>query len=472
MRLFVSLFCPRAKIVAATAVVLAGCGGGAIAPEKARTQAAVEAVGGTLSGETLDRWLVASKAVPTRAEAGGLISGWINDALLIDAFRKNTPLEDQATFDSVIMESAARTAVSEYFGARDRQRPPVTEPQVDSILDIDQARVFQQIVVRIKGKVDSASVSALRERAKKLRDKLARGGDFTAAVKEFSDDSSSRSTNGYLPALTAAEMGPKLAPVYNLGPNTLSPIVASPVSPAFIILRRATRQESRGGVKLWLAPRLARYADSIFVDSITRSREIVISADSRLRTRTMAREPVTLVDGPPFATWKGGKLSPAAMRNAILTLTPVDRFGLTDAPDTLLTEFITGLARREILLPIVVKEPLPTAAVRANYAAPYRRVLDSLKAVIERLPATLSAADAATMQIDSVLAQRAPFLPLPGALASVLRAHSPVKVNQAVVDAVVRGAVPRWQVVHKDDTTTTNSRPANKPAAGGAPTPK
>jgi len=479
MRLVASLLDSRATLVAASALLLAACGGGAISPEKALTMPVVEVAGGSVKGEALARWLVAQKDAPTKAEANSIISAWINDALLVDAFRRNVALDEPATFDSVVMETAARTVVGQYFQKRDAGLPAVTERQIDSTLDIDQARVFQQIVIHFKGKADSASVAAFKTRVKGIHDKLKAGADFTAAVREYSDDSISKANGGYLPALSAAEMGERLSSLYNLAPNELSQIVQSPVSPAFIILRRATRKESRNGVKAWLAPRLARHADSLFVDSIARTKEMVIAADARLRVRAMAKEPVDLVDGPPLVTWKGGALTPAATRNGILSLAPIDRYSLTDAPDTVVTQFLTGLFRREILLPVAVTEPLPTAAIRSTYLTPYRRVLDSLKAVVSRFAGTLPPADAATAHIDSMMAKRSPFLPLPGALANVLRARSPVKVDHAVLEAVVRGALPRWQELHKPDSTakksagdsTGGAASAIKPAAGGAPKP-
>ena len=168
--------------MAAAVLLAAACSGGAISPEKARTMAVVEAAGGTLTGEALDKWLVTSKDVPTRAEASGLISAWINDVLLIEAFRKNTPMDDPATYDSVVMETAARTVVSQYFAARDAQMPAITERQVDSVLDIDQARVFQQLVMHVKGKIDSASVMTLRKKVEAVKARLEKGGDFTQAV--------------------------------------------------------------------------------------------------------------------------------------------------------------------------------------------------------------------------------------------------------------------------------------------------
>jgi len=473
MRLAVLQNHSRSALLAGAALVLAGCGGGAVSPEKARNEAVAEAGGGKLTGATLDRWLVAQKQPPTRAEASGLLSAWINDALLIDAVRSNFNFEEPTTFDSVIMETSARLVVANYFASRDSLVPPVTEHQVDSVLDADHARVFQQIVFRLKGKADSASVSALKAKALQVHAKLVKGGDFTAAVKEYSDDSLSRAHNGFLPAVTAQEMGEPLGEIFNLPPNGISRIVASPVAPALVILRRATRQESRQALKEWLAPKLARRLDSLYVDSIAQSKQIVIPVDARLRLRQLAHEPIITSDAAPFATWQGGELKPAAVRNATLTLMPIDRFKLTDAPDTIITQYLIGLARRDILLPIVVKEPLPTAAVRAAYLPPYRRVIDSLKSVVGRLPASLSAADAATMHVDSVLAQRSPFLPLPGALTAVLRQRKPVKVNAPVFDAVVRDATPRWQMLHKDDSTLTqkNPPPPIKPAPGGPPKP-
>ena len=271
MRNYSVLFRPGATVLLAGAVALAGCGGGtAIPPEKALTMPVAEAAGGQLSGAALDRWMVASKTAPGRAEASGLISAWLNDALLIDAFRHNLPLDDQLTFDSVILETAKRVASTHYFAVRDSQLPPITERQIDSVLDIDQARVFQQIVLRVKGKADTAAIRAVALRARTLHDKLVQGGDFTAAVKEFSDDTLTKAHNGFLTAITAtdaAKLGGRLAPLFTLAPNAISPIIPSPFEPALLIFRRATRAESRTGVKAWLAPILARRADIAFVDS-------------------------------------------------------------------------------------------------------------------------------------------------------------------------------------------------------------
>jgi PPIC-type peptidyl-prolyl cis-trans isomerase-like protein len=472
MRNFPVLLRSGTIVLLAGVIALAACGGTAIPPEKALTMPVAEAAGGQLSGAVLDRWMVASKNAPNRAEATGLISAWLNDALLIDALRRNRPLDDQVTFDSVILETAKRVASIRYFARRDSLLPPITERQVDSVLDIDNARVFQQIVLRLKGKPDSASIRAIFVRAGALRNKLAQGGDFTAAVKEFSDDSSTKAHDGFLTAITAtdaARLGDRLAPLFRLAPNSVSPVIPSPYEPAVIIFRRATRAESRAGVKAWLAPILARRADGAFVDSLTRAKKLTLAPDAVARARAIAAEPVTVTDNTPLATWDGGALSGAAVRVGILSFTPSDRAALTNAPDTTMTQYLNDLARREIVLPLIAPEPLPTPEIRAAYQPTYRRLLDSLRAIVGRLPSTLSAADAATQQLDSALVGHASFLPLPWSLAAVLRARSPVKVDQAVLDAIIHGVVPRWQTTHKDDSVTKTAPPAANQPPGALP---
>jgi hypothetical protein len=469
MRLSASLAHSCATLLGAAALVLTGCGGGAVSADKARGQVVAEAAGTSLSGATLDRWLLKAPIAPTKVAASGLVSAWLNTTLLIDAVRRDAPLDDAITTDSVIAEDAGRGMLTQYFVARARARPPVTEEQVDSLLSLDQVRVFQQIVVRVKPGTDTGTIRKIGNSTRSLATKLQAGGDFTAAVKQYSEDTLTRSRNGFVPAITETEMAGQLRPIWNLQPGVVAPPV--PGRDGFHILRRATRDEARPLLKEWLAPRLARRADSLFVDSLARARAIVIAPDARLRVRAMALEPVAISSGGPLVTWKGGSLGPAEVRDAVLMLPPDKRVEISDASDTNAAQFLTGLARRDILMPLVSSDPPPNAAARATLVPEYRRMVDSLRAIVKRMPANLSAGDAATQWVDSVLARRAPFLPLPGSLASVLRGRSNVAVNQPVLDGVLRGALPRWQEAHRADSTMRGGAGAAPPAAptGGVP---
>lgn len=469
------------SLLAGALLALAACGNSGMSPEQARKSAVAEAGGGRLSGAVLERWLAGSKVMPDRAGANVLLSAWLDDAALIDAVRHDAPLDDQATFDVVFREPSKRIMAGKFFAARDSLLPPITERQVDSVLDIDHVRVFQEIVVRVKPPVDTTAIRAAAARARAIRDKILGGADFTAVMKASSDDSASKAHDGYLPALTADQLPGRLAQVFDMPPNTISPIIPAQRTAELYIVRRATRQESRPGIREWLAPHLARRADSLFSDSVARTRKITIAGDAIARTRAMGAEPVVAAPGGPLATWKGGELTAAQVRSATLLLTPADRAGLSNAPDTAIKQYLMMLSRREAILPAMVQEPLPTPAIRTTFFPAYRHLVDTLRAAVQRLPATLSPADAATQQIDSVLAGRARFLALPGSLAEVVRSRGPITVHQDVLDGVVKGAIALWQVAHRNDTLPptgqpsptlpTPTAPAITPATGGAPKP-
>jgi len=94
-------------------------------------------------------------------------------------------------------------------------------------------------------------------RARAIRTRILGGADFTTVMKESSDDSASKAHNGYLPALTADQLPGRLGQVFDMAPNTISPIIPAQKVAELYIVRRATRQESRPGIKDWLAPHLA-----------------------------------------------------------------------------------------------------------------------------------------------------------------------------------------------------------------------
>lgn len=450
MRFSASLARSCATLVAAAAFVLAGCNGGGVAPDKARSQVVAEAAGGSLSGATLDGWLRKWPSAPDKVVGSSLVSGWINTALLIDAVRRNARLDDAATTDSVIANDAAGGMIAQFLIARAARRPPVSDKQVDSVLTLDRVRVFQEIAFRLRSTKDTVAIRKIFAVAQVLAGKLQGGADFTAAVKQYSEDTAGRARNGFLPARAESELPGRLG-LWDLPPGGVSAPFG--VGLGIHILRRATRDESRPGIRAWLGPRLSQHADSLFIDSLVRARRIVIAPDAPARVRAMALEPVNISEGGALATWKGGSLSPASVRDATMMLTPGERVALSDASDTVAAGYVLGLARRGILLPMINSEPPPDAEARAALAPKYHQLLDSLRAAVKRMGPNVSAADAATQYIDSVLARRTRFLPLPGALAGVLRRRNIVKVNRPVLDGVIAGAAAPWQEAHKNDTT-------------------
>jgi len=435
-----------------------------LSPDKARAATIAEVPGGQLTGATLERWLLKLPQPPSAISANVLVSAWMNTALAIDAVRNHRSLDDSATVDAAIAADADRGVSLQYFERRDAARPPVTDAESDSLADIDQTRVFQQILVRTPPKADAATRVAAVASAQALLKRARDGANFAALAIEASPDSATRSSQAFLPPITRdqlARLPQRMQDIWNLKPGDISGLIGSPIG--VHIMRRATRDEARPRLKQFLAPILAHHADSMFIDSIARAHRIQVAPDARPRMRAMAAEPVVAADSSPMATWQGGTLTPAAVRNATLMLDPASRVRLGNASDSAITGYLRDLATREIVIGVIAPGPRPTPAARAVLAPSFRTAIAALDTALSHMSPALSAGDAAAQSIDSALTgQRA--IVLPGALAGVLRSRAKVRVDQDALQSVLRTVATEWRVKHASDSTAAPAGPPRPPA--------
>jgi hypothetical protein len=290
-------------------------------------------------------------------------------------------------------------------------------------------------------------------RAQALLKRAHDGVNFGTLAVEASPDSATRASQGFLPAITRdqlARLPQRMQQIWILKPGDISIMIGSPIG--VHIMRRATRDEARPRLKQYLTPILAHHADSMFIDSIAKAHRIEVAPDARPRVRAMALEPVVAADSSPLASWQGGTLSPATVRNATLMLDPASRVRLSNASDSAITSYLRDLATREIVLGVIAPGPRPTPAARAALGPPFRAAIATLHTSLDRLPASLSAGDAAIQYVDSALAgQRS--LALPGALGGLLRSRAKVRVDQAALQSVLRTVATEWRLKHANDST-------------------
>ncbi|MBK7595930.1 MAG: peptidylprolyl isomerase [Gemmatimonadetes bacterium] len=173
--------------------------------------------------------------------------------------------------------------------------------------------------------------------------------NFSKLVREASEDSATRATDGFLPAVSREEVPPQIRAVaWGLAEGAVSRIIPSQIG--LHIVRRATLSESRLGLKRWLAPRYSRRADSTFVDSLARAAQMVIAEDARNRVRGMLHEPLRVGGGGPLVTWKDGALTPEAAHDWIVMIPAPERATLAVASDSALTSFLREMTQRELIL--------------------------------------------------------------------------------------------------------------------------
>lgn len=445
-------------LAAALPIVVAACKGGAMSPEEAKKAVVVEAGASKVTGERLAGWLAQSPQRPTAPAASLLISTWLDAAQLDEALRKGPALDDSVTVDAVIGPDAARGSLFAYWGKRAASRPPVTDAQADSLADLDRVRVFQHIFIKMPPGADSATATAIVNRARAILKRARDGANFTALVKEVSEDSASKARNGFLPAFSREELPQQIAqPTWDLKPGEISPILGSGLGAH--IVRRVQRAESREALKAWLAPRFSRRIDSMYIDSLTRANGLAVAADAAVRLRAMSPEPMLPTDGAPMVTWRGGALTPAEVRQQLGMMSPIDRANLAIASDSGAAALLREFGQRKMIQPFASPNGVPSAEARTALTPQYKNGLDSAKARIQLFSNGKPVGDAAGAYIDAILTQQIYYRPMPGALVAVLRQRYPAKVNEAALKAVLQKAQRDWQEKHANDPPSPNALP-------------
>ena len=438
-------------------LVLAACSGGKLSPDKARASVVVAVGSAKLTGATMEGWLAQSPTPPTMVSAALLVSTWLDETLLDEAIRKGPSLDDSVTIDQAIAPDAARGMMLDFWGKRAKARPAVTDAQADSLADLDRVRVFQQLFVALAPGTDSAAAAPIIARVRSLAIRAqAPGADFTALIREVSQDSATLARKGFIPATTRSELPKAInAAIWALRPGEVSGILGS--SGGAHMFRRATRAESRTGLREWLAPQLALRAEQRFIDSLTAALGVTYSPDAIVRVRAMAPEPIPPVAGGPLATWRGGELSAAKVRSWLTMLGPNERALLATTSDSSATRFLRELAQREIILALVSPQPPPNAEARAALGPQYRQSLDSAKARLQSVAAGRPEGEAGTAYLQAILMQRIFYRPLPGNLAGILRLRYPATLNTPALEGIVSAANTAWREKHANDTTATSA---------------
>lgn len=417
-----------------------------------------------LKGATLAGWLKQSPTPPTAAAMGLLVSTWIDQAEIATALRDGKALDDSATALAVIAPDAARGVLNNYWRARAKLRPKVSDRSVDSLAARDEVRVFQHLFIDGSRAKDSASRMAVVNRMRALMVRLKKGESFTALVKEASEDTATVRNDGYLPAVMKENLPDGLqATAWALEPGEVSQLLPSRIG--LHVLRRATAAEAREAMRTWLVPRFGLQADTKFVDSVALARKLTVAKDAPNRARAIAPEPLLAADGAPIATWEGGALSPAQLRVWIAMLGPVERVALSGAADSTAFMFIRETALREMLLGMIAPTGPNTPEARSALLPVYRSMLDSVVSDMKEFSGK-EPGEAASAITEGLVKSQRRYRPLPGALPAILRTRFPAKVDTVALRNILSAAGPEYAKLHANDST-----PAKTPKPPTSPKP-
>jgi hypothetical protein len=424
-------------------VVLAACGdsGPTMSVEEARTAVVASAGGAELKGDALERWLKTAVNAPNQAAGNMLVGIWIDEALLAMAAAEqaSAPFDSGPAADSVIEPDALSGAIARFFIARRSRIAPPTDAEVDSLAETNSVRVMQQILFKVpQGTPPSRE---LQGRVQSLMRRASSGEDFTALVREASEDSVGRENGGYLPAVDKEELVDELeTELWPLQPGKVK-VVFSPVG--VHIVRRVMPEEALPAMKAWLHQKKMTNEETAFRDSIFAAQQLNVADDAKERLRIALLEPVTAPEGSPLVSWKDGGLDGREVQLQLRTLSPSNRAELSAASDSDRSRFAGDLGRRTIMKNIAASSGSITDEARATLMPQYQAALERMRALRASYAQATPAATANAI-LEAALSGALRHEPLPGALAAVLRGRYKLDVNQAAINALVKDVAANW----------------------------
>jgi hypothetical protein len=329
----------------------------------------------------------------------------------------------------------------------------------------------------------------VRAELEQIRQRALNGESFSALARQYSQDPGSASKGGDLGTFGRGDMvKPFEDAAFALSPGEISDIVESPyglhiirleskVTPSFDSLKGQFRQRMQN----------QRYlsAESSYVAGLEEAAQPEISDNAIQVAKDLAKEPGSQLSSRaadrPMVSFKGGAFTVGDYQTFIQNRTPQQRSQIQNGTDEQLTNFLNGLAQRQLLVSEAEKAGLepPKARVDSLVANVRQQLLNVAGEIglrnLDRAPgeALEPAVDrAVTEALNDILTGAKNVVPL-GPIAFQLRSQTATAVydagiGQAVLDVGrVRAARSPSPAEGGQDTTAADTTAADTTGAGG-----
>ncbi|MEO8479524.1 MAG: peptidylprolyl isomerase [Gemmatimonadota bacterium] len=432
-------------VIGAVLLGALGCSG---APSLATARAADVVVvdGVSLDGATLESILLEApaNAGPSQETARLVISAFIDAALFRKALIGSASITDSAALAQIIEPDAIRGIVRQHMIQLARGYPVPTDAEVDSVTRLGQVRSFQVIGIKLAAQGDSAAAAQMRAKIDAVRTEALQGGDFTALVKRYSEDSSFVQASGYLPAMQRGQLPPTpdVAALWRLEYDQIGTPLA--LGPMALIPRRSRVEEARPVIRNWMIPVRAAERNQAWLDSVRTARHLTLADDAITRMRELVREPLDGGGTEPLVTWDGGALTPDQARLWISVLPPAQRAVLPGVADSALTIILTEVADRYVVRSLATGGDSLPAAAWEMMVPQLRQAYATLDSAYRPMLAGTDGNRAVRDFIRGVTSGTISYRPLPGAMVWVLRQGATITIDQPAIDAILTSVMPAW----------------------------
>ena len=466
-------------------MVLAIAGCGALRDAfSAHPSNAATAGGQVLSVERLAALAAQVKGMPLQPEnVGRLADVYIDYTLFALALAQGRTLSDSATVAATMWPLASQLKWDHFHDRLTAGRVRLAPRQVDSAFLAGTVRVFQHILLQVPPSAAPTMAQQKETQAKGLLNQItaARGANFAALAKRYSDDPGTKNRGGMLNASGRGQFVPPFEQAaWQLAPGGVSGVVRS--SYGFHIIRRPPLAEVRDSFAQGLQDVLSSRLDSTYMASLDTARQIKVTGGAGAAVRQAIQDiNAARSDGHTLVSYRGSSFTVKDLIRWIRALPPEITQAVPTATDAQISLLLRQLTERNILL-----QQADSAAVqltdsdwvdlRAAHDSALRKVQGALALTSQVLKDSATTPEArvrlamAHVQgyLDHIVVVRSNYVPIPPFLGDVLRAGGSWSVDQA---GLVRAAERARELRTASDSLRGVPRPNNEPAPGVRPAP-
>jgi hypothetical protein len=446
----------------------------------AHADAAAEAGGQTLSSERLAQILSTGKGIKPSHETATFVSNiWIDYALFSQAAAENKLPLDSAGIAQVVWPEVAELRGSHWHDTLMARRSNFSPTAADSVYKADQVRLLQHILFRVEPNAVPEVRNAARRKASNALARVKNGSDFGSLASQLSEDPGSKADRGFLPPSPKGKFVTAFDSAgWTLAPGAVSGVIETPFG--YHIIKRPDQSAARERMTAYLAQSAGMRLDSIYMDSLARTKEIKVARGAAAAMRSAGEDPEKArKSNKKLVTFNDGELTVAEFMRWVQALPPQYIAQLKQADDSMLTQFAKILTQNVLLLRQADSAGIElTKEEWQGLQDRYRSQLDTLRAEMGLADASLDSTVAggdrskvAALKLeqyfDRLIEGKTRLRPIPSALATVLRERSSYRIH----DAGLNRAVELAQAATRKADSARAGTGALQPAPGPAPIP-
>ena len=439
-------------LAAAAAFTLSACSGLKDALS-AHTDRVARAGNAELSVTQLATLLGKSRAPVRKDIAKSIANVWVDYQLLGIAAAHNDSLNDPKLIDAAMWPAIANLKARKWYEVVSKTWGSEDSTAARRQWESGQVLAADHILLLTQGMNDAQKGDA-KKKADAIRAKVT-PANFAATATGNSQDQQSARQGGSLGIFPRGSMVPEFEKaLLALKPGQISPVIQTQYG--YHIIRRPTYDQVKTQLLLASKGRSVAVAESTYLAKVEASGKIDIKKDAISTVRAIGNDPdAHRRDNTVIATSTAGDFTASRLVGWLETLPPNARVldQIKQSPDSLLRQLIRNFVKNELVLKQadsakIAIDPAELAQLHASFTNAVRQAWSTLGVT----PSSL--ADSAKSESDReklaakrvgnyfslMVQEKAPFVPVPTPLASVLREKYKYSFNDAGFDRAVEEA--------------------------------